>query len=70
MPSDDPTDFGWSLNKDGVLLPDKCLKCVPDHKLEICKCQAGCERNCPCKKTESCSVMSQKKRIDCQNRYF
>jgi hypothetical protein len=52
IPSDDPTDFGWSLNKEeGVLLPDKCLKCLPDHKLKICKCQAECERNCPFKKT-------------------
>ena len=69
--SPDPTDCGWTLNKEGFLLPDKCLKSVPDAKLIVCKCQAGCERNCSCKRAKQyCVVFCHKKqRTDCQNRH-
>ena len=69
--SSDPTDYGLSLNKDGIIIPRSVSKSVSDAKLIICKCQAGCERNCPCKRAKQYCVAfcHKKQRIICQNRH-
>ena len=61
-----PEDYGWSV-EDGILLPEKSLKLLPDEYCTICSCKAGCKnKRCSCFKdgmvcSEFCKCSS------CQN---
>ena len=49
----DTTDFGWTVDMNNNLLPDKCLKPLPSHITVLCKCKGKCvSRACLCKQKE------------------
>ena len=48
---------------DGILLPDKNLKHIPEEKLKICGCAGKCDNaKCNCKKSsQTCMIYYHKK---------
>ena len=71
-PQLDPLDFCWK-ECDGVLLPDKSLKPIPEDILKLCGCGGKCDSSkCSCKKTgKYACVMYCHKKVEnspCVNR--
>ena len=53
----DPLDFSWK-ECDGVLLPDKNLKPIPEILLKLCGCAGKCDNaQCSCKKSSQICVI-------------
>ena len=64
-PQLDPLDFGWK-DVDGVLLPEKNLKPIPDTLRKLCGCAGKCDKQLYFQKLKSilCNLLPQK--ILCQ----
>ena len=53
-----PTEYGWIIDADDHLLPDKCLKALPSNITVVCKCAGKCvSKQCPCKRENVRCVM-------------
>ena len=62
-PQLDPLDFGWK-DVDGVLLPEKNLKPIPDTLRKLCGCAGKCDKHsCICKKLNQICVIYCHKKI-------
>ena len=61
-PNIDPIDYSWK-DLDGVMVPDKHLKPIPENMLKLCGCEGKCDtKRCNCKKADiQCVVYCHKK---------
>ena len=67
-PVTDSTKYGWVKDND-TLLPDKCLKPLPQRMLVVCMCTGTCgSTRCVCKKAGvKCVIFCHKQESTCQN---
>lgn len=61
-----PTDYGWE-ESDGILLPSKHLKQLPDFLLTICGCTYCKTNRCKCKKANLSCCAFCKCSMSCDN---
>ena len=61
----DPLDYSWK-NVDGVIVPDKNLKHIPERLLKLCGCEGKCDsKKCICNKSGiHCVIYCHKKIVN------